>query len=290
MIPGQVISLISFMGIVVHEWAHKMACHLLGIRVISVKYFSLSGGYVRHEKVTQPRASICIALAPLVVNTLVALFMGCILAAMTYWDMHVGWVHALIIYIGVTVGMHAFPSRQDMNNFVELTAELRRRNLNILARIMGGFFSVLRALSFFWVDIWIAMLVMMVPTFVLRHSVPEYRARRDMQENVRTTMDNCAELKNIVRDKFTDTDFEIVMLYDIDRASGQETETKSPYGQPFVAFRDKNDNDYFFVFTMDVPGRDCKYMMTQKWDDVDDILSPDDCADTENGIMVRYHI
>jgi hypothetical protein len=80
LIPGFIISLLTFPGVIVHEWAHKIACNLFGVAVSRVVYFKLDfklaggeAGYVQHEIPKRYIESLCISSAPLFVNTLVAL-------------------------------------------------------------------------------------------------------------------------------------------------------------------------------------------------------------------------
>ena len=289
MIPGQIVSLLSFMGVIVHEWAHQIACRVFGVRVLSVKYFSLSGGHVIHDKVSQPLASICIALAPLVVNTTVAIICGCILAAMSYWQIDSAPLKILIIYLGITIGMHAFPSKQDIANFADLVAELKRKNLYRLAKFIGGFFAILRVLSYFWVDVWIAIMLMVLPMAVLEHISPQYRARFAVDRNARNVQENIRDLKNIIRAEYSTGDFEFVSLYSRDSASGNEQEILNPYGGGYVALHDNENLEYFFVITTDVPPADCEAILERNWRDAVAAFSPSNCADAENAILVKYH-
>lgn len=289
MIPGQVISLLSFMGVIVHEWAHKIACRLFGVRVLSVKYFSLSGGYVVHEKVSQPLASICIALAPLIVNTVIAIAFGCVLAAMSYWRLDYAPLKILIIYLGITIGMHAFPSKQDIKNFADLVADLKRKNLYVLAKIMGTFFAILRGLSFFWLDVWIAIMLMVLPMATLEHIAPQYRARCETDRNGRTVSQNIDDLKRVIRTEYSTLDFEFVALYSKDEVSGKDDAVINSYGGGFLAFPDYENNEYFYVLTSNLPPADCQIILGRKWSDAVAVSSPTNCTEQENSVLVKYH-
>lgn len=51
-IPGELISALTFPGVILHEWAHKLFCKRLGVKVLEVKYFQIGkkvAGYVVHE-------------------------------------------------------------------------------------------------------------------------------------------------------------------------------------------------------------------------------------------------
>lgn len=54
MIPGIIISLVTFPGVIIHELAHKVFCYLFGVRVYEVVYFQVKDlsapvGYVLHD-------------------------------------------------------------------------------------------------------------------------------------------------------------------------------------------------------------------------------------------------
>lgn len=104
-------------GIVLHELAHALACRLLGVRVLNVAYFRLSGrpGYVEHEAPPTWTRTAIVALAPLVANALVA---G---AALQYaLAFHGGEGRGAVtaglglVWLSVAALVHAIPSLQDV--------------------------------------------------------------------------------------------------------------------------------------------------------------------------------
>jgi len=54
-IPGKVVSLLTFPGVIVHELAHKIFCEMAGVQVYEVCYFRFGNpaGYVKHEPVSE---------------------------------------------------------------------------------------------------------------------------------------------------------------------------------------------------------------------------------------------
>lgn len=50
-IPGFLISIVTFPGVIVHEMAHQIFCRLCGVAVFDVCYFRFGNpsGYVVHE-------------------------------------------------------------------------------------------------------------------------------------------------------------------------------------------------------------------------------------------------
>ena len=55
-VPGLIISILTFPGVIVHELAHQICCKICGVAVYQVKYFQFQNpcGYVIHENVTNP--------------------------------------------------------------------------------------------------------------------------------------------------------------------------------------------------------------------------------------------
>lgn len=104
-------------GIVLHEFAHWLACRLLGVVVLDVAFFRLTGrpGYVEHEKPPTWGRTVVVALAPLLVNVLVAA------STLQYAvSIHGGEgpgpvaVGVGLVWVSVSALVHAIPSLQDV--------------------------------------------------------------------------------------------------------------------------------------------------------------------------------
>lgn len=104
-------------GIVVHEFAHWLACRLLGVAVLDVAFFRLTGraGYVEHEKPPTWLRTVVVALAPLFVNILVA---AVVLQYAVSIHGGVGprtvAVGIGLVWLSLTALVHAVPSLQDV--------------------------------------------------------------------------------------------------------------------------------------------------------------------------------
>jgi hypothetical protein len=74
-IPGFVISLATFPGVIVHEAAHLFFCKLFGLAVYDVCFFRVGNpaGYVIHEKTDDFRALFFVSMGPFVINTLLCM-------------------------------------------------------------------------------------------------------------------------------------------------------------------------------------------------------------------------
>lgn len=111
---GFLISLLTFPGVMVHELGHVVFCWLLGIRVAKVCFFRFGNpaGYVLHEEPANALQHVLISYGPFIVNTV----LGAAVAApatvplMRFADQR---IHYLLIWLGVSIAMHAFPSTGD---------------------------------------------------------------------------------------------------------------------------------------------------------------------------------
>lgn len=104
-------------GIVLHELAHHLACRLLGVTVVDVAYLRLSGrpGYVEHEVPPTWARTVGVALAPLVVNLVVAaVALQYALAVHSGTGTGAVAVGVGLVWLAVAALVHAVPSLQDV--------------------------------------------------------------------------------------------------------------------------------------------------------------------------------
>ena len=114
--------LLAAPGVVVHEFAHKRACDLVGVPVDEVAYFRFGDppGYVRHGRPERYRESFVISVAPFLVNTVVAFgaFLGLAAVVATVDGVRTAprstiGVALVLGWLGLAVGSRAFPSTGD---------------------------------------------------------------------------------------------------------------------------------------------------------------------------------
>ncbi len=127
---GFFFSLLTAPGVVVHEFAHKKACDLMGVPVVDVSYFRLGtpAGYVQHAEPDRYWQSFVISVAPFLLNTVIAfcLFVGFAAFVLSSGspDLGIGLSLALTAtetlavallfgWLGFSVGVQAFPSTGD---------------------------------------------------------------------------------------------------------------------------------------------------------------------------------
>lgn len=108
-IPGEIIALLTFPGVILHEWSHKTFCELFGVKVLEVCYLRAKNpvGYVRHEQATSFRQTFFIDTGPFLLNSIIALFV--------FWFARLlsGNLFYFVMWLGISIGMHAFPSYED---------------------------------------------------------------------------------------------------------------------------------------------------------------------------------
>ena len=156
MIFEAVISLLTFPGVVLHEFAHKFFCDLFGVRVRKVCYFRFGNpaGYVIHDRSDRFIHSFMIDVGPFIINTIMALFSYSV--ARYYAQSLLHWF--VFAWFGVTFAYHSFPSKDDAKSlFKETNRHIKK--LNLLA-IIGypavGLIYLANSLNAIWFDLFYA--------------------------------------------------------------------------------------------------------------------------------------
>jgi hypothetical protein len=127
-IPGWLIELLTFPGVIVHEIGHRLFCHLTGVPVYQVRYYKFWGkpsGFVIHGPAPSLKAALLIAIGPLILNTLLCslLTFSAVVPLFILKDSSTAFPDVLLMWFGISAGMHAFPSNHDMDGFVEYVRE-----------------------------------------------------------------------------------------------------------------------------------------------------------------------
>jgi len=156
-IPGFVIAIATFPGVIIHEAAHLFFCKRFGLRVFDVCFFRLGNpaGYVIHEQTQDFRAMFFVGMGPFLINTLLCMVF-CTAAFLPVWELKVDDIFAYFFYwLGLSIGMHAFPSTTDLSN-LWADAPDRAKKGNLLAIISLPLVVVLYILNFarvVWADL-----------------------------------------------------------------------------------------------------------------------------------------
>lgn len=163
MMRGQFITLLTFPGVIIHEFAHMFFCLATGTRVSKVRFFRLGNpaGYVIHEHPSSAWRTILIGVGPFLVNTV----LGFLIALSAFLLRSNGTttstvLYAVLIWLAVSVAMHSFPSTGDAKGIWRTVFD---RSCPIIARIVAipivGFIYLGALGSVFWLDLVYAVAV-----------------------------------------------------------------------------------------------------------------------------------
>ncbi len=135
-IPGQVISAVTFPGVIVHEAAHLFFCRMRRVAVFDACFFRFGNpaGYVIHEETDSFLTTLLICLGPLLINSLL-----CILICASAFFPHQVFQRSdiftyLLLWLGISIGMHSFPSTGDANTLWHNGVQALKR-FNLLALV-----------------------------------------------------------------------------------------------------------------------------------------------------------
>jgi len=152
-IPGELISILTFPGVMIHEIAHRLFCDLFNVDVYQVCYFApgnKTAGHVIHRKTESFFVSWCIGIAPLIINSLVCMLLafpyGCAnilgLECIALHGTFLTGVHLVIRWIGLSAGFNAFPSLQDIEGLSELTNGLGSKLVFFCTQLIVMLFNI----------------------------------------------------------------------------------------------------------------------------------------------------
>ena len=156
-IPGFVIAIATFPGVIVHETAHLFFSRLFGLAVYDVCFFRLGNpaGYVIHERTDNFKTLFFVSMGPFFVNTLLCMLF-CTAAFLPVWVLKVNDYLAYFFYwLGLSIGMHAFPSTGDLSNLWQVAPRLAKGG-NLWAILSVPLIAVLYVLNFarvVWADL-----------------------------------------------------------------------------------------------------------------------------------------
>lgn len=125
-IPGWLISLLTFPGVIIHEIAHLKMCQRQDIPVGEVVFFQIGNpaGYVQHAEPETYLDTLAVSGAPFLLNSFIALLLFTMSMGMTTLLQGatgllmtlLGLINLVILWLGFSTGMHAIPSSGDAKN------------------------------------------------------------------------------------------------------------------------------------------------------------------------------
>jgi len=156
-IPGWLVAIATFPGVIVHEAAHMLFCRWRGVAVLDVCFFRVGNpaGYVVHEEAKDFNTSFLISVGPFFINSVLCLAI-CFPAL---WPIHVfklsDPLSYVLLWLGVSIGAHAFPSTGDANGLWAhaRVAARRMHPLAIASFPLVVLIYVAHVLAFFWFDV-----------------------------------------------------------------------------------------------------------------------------------------
>jgi len=186
MIPGVLISILTFPGVIMHELSHQIFCRLRRVPVYEVKYFQVKNpcGYVAHEPSENPLTVFMISMGPFIFNTVIgALMLLPASVVMSEFGLFNSLRNSnvdgdtiirmfptlLAFWLGASILMHAFPSTGDAKILVANI--LKNKNVNVFVKILVapfvGFIYLGAMGSVVWLDLGYAILVaFLLPRFI----------------------------------------------------------------------------------------------------------------------------
>ncbi len=156
MIPGFLITWITFPGVVVHELAHELFCRLTGTTVREVCYFQfgIPSGYVIHDIPSASWKHLVIGFGPLIVNTLTGLIIALLSLPMRDATGFVQIIYLILMWFAISIAMHSFPSTGDAQS---LWHGIWKQPSSVSTKLIGTPLIALIYLgalgSVFWLDL-----------------------------------------------------------------------------------------------------------------------------------------
>jgi hypothetical protein len=169
-IPGFIISILSFPGVMAHEFAHELFCRLTSTRVIKVCYFRFGNpaGYVVHEAPESVWKHILIGIGPFVVNTALGFLAGLFAVKKSLFAGELNGADFMFFWLGLSIAMHSFPSTDDAKS---IWRGVWSKDVPLSAKLVGtplvGLIFLGAMGSFFWLDLAYGIVVAVVLPWVV---------------------------------------------------------------------------------------------------------------------------
>lgn len=165
---GQIVTLLTFPGVVAHEIGHMFFCKRFNIKIYKVCYFRFGNpaGYVIHEEPQNFKQSFFVDVGPFIVSNVFAII-AFVLAV--YFMNNIENLGFFFGWLGVSFAMHSFPSKEDAKSLWSVTKKHSQKN-SVLKLIGYPFVIIIymaNLLSFFWFDlIWAFLLYQLVKSII----------------------------------------------------------------------------------------------------------------------------
>lgn len=149
----KIINLLSFPGVVFHEFGHQIFCILTRTKVFKVKYFSFgnSVGFVEHEEPRGFFSSLFITTGPLTIGTILSIYFFILSKNILIQNQILG---IFFIWLGFSIAINCLPSRQDARNLFHTTNQKLFKNpLSIIGYPISLILVILEWLRILYLDL-----------------------------------------------------------------------------------------------------------------------------------------
>jgi hypothetical protein len=155
-IPGPIIAVATFPGIVMAVAARKFMCDLIGIAVYETVY---SKGIIIHEVIIRPAKALLVALAPLIISTfLCAILLFPFSFSILLGSDPGGLTEIVLAWIGISIGVHALPAYATVKWYLDKLPEQSRRGLTYhFLWVMAAIMAIVGVLKRIWFDFFYAI-------------------------------------------------------------------------------------------------------------------------------------
>lgn len=156
-------------GVMLHELAHQLICIWQRIPLGEVVYFQLDtpAGYVKHGNPRSWKQAFLLAVAPLFINILTAMWLFLFAFSTLTGGITIAALGGVLTWLGFGAAIHCLPSPQDIKNLWEYTtAHVIRYPLIVLVGPLYGIIILVYKFGMFYVTIPIATTLLAV-TFVI---------------------------------------------------------------------------------------------------------------------------
>lgn len=169
----QMLSYLTFPGVVAHEFAHAWACRRLRLNVHKICYFRFGNpiGYVLHEQPVYVSQHIMVAVAPFFVSTTLALLVSLLVSSLARAPFYTEVREASAIaglWLSFSFALHAFPSCGDADS---LWSDVRSPEFSWPAKLLlvpvVAMIRLAQLGTRLWLDVLFALLVVALPPAVL---------------------------------------------------------------------------------------------------------------------------
>lgn len=170
-IPGSIITILTFPGVIVHEFAHQLFCRLFNVAIFDVCYFRFGNpaGYVIHEHPAKTGQQIWIGIGPFIVNSVLGAIISAPSSIQVFWFLTGSPLDFFLIWLGISIAMHAFPSTGDAMTLLQaLSAPGVSLVLKVVAYPIVGIIFLGAIGSIFWLDaVYGVAVAIAFPTFLV---------------------------------------------------------------------------------------------------------------------------